>query len=438
MKNILKCIGAFFITIAALWVLLILTSLIPNGKIRTNMFGSAEQYNGADPFYQSAGRNSVTDNYADVILLNVLWNIKSDDAFVSALDTKYYDGDDGVTDRGENYGLFSAVFEDTPPNTDYSRYWHGSVIFIRPLMLLGDVRVVKLAGIIFTLLFLIIDCIMLIKRRQGFAAAALVISFLAVQMYNIRLSLEYMPTVLICLGMLPFFVSLEKRGDVPLSVLSVICGTMTAFFDFLTTETLTILIPIIIIMMIRKNEGRFEGFKSELATSAKCGVSWGGAYLCTFLVKWTAASIVTGENKFIAAIFSAEVRVNGEAEELSPVMQIILAPLANISAMFGGYERVSPTNIIAGLFITAAISAGIFFIFRRGEKGSGKGFAWLMLVLGLMPYLRYIVLNNHSYLHEFFTYRAQAASVLALMGAVWFYTFGAPVPEKKGRKVRRK
>lgn len=438
MKNILKCIGAFFITIAALWALLVLTSLIPNGKIRTNMFGSAEQYNGADPFYQSAGRNTVTDNYADVILLNVLWNIKSDDAFVSSLDTKYYDGDDGVTDRGENYGLFSAVFEDIPPNTDYSRYWHGSVIFIRPLMLLGDVRVVKLAGIIFALLFLIIDCIMLIKRRQGFAAAALVISFLAVQMYNIRLSLEYMPTVLICLGMLPFFVCLEKRGDVPLSVLSVICGTMTAFFDFLTTETLTILIPLIIIMMIRKNEGRFEGFKRELVTSAKCGVSWACAYLCTFLVKWTAASIVTGENKFIAAISSAEVRVNGEAEELSPVMQMIFAPLANISAMFGGYERVRPANIIAGLFITAAISAGIFFIFRRGEKGSGKGFAWLMLVLGLVPYLRYIVLNNHSYLHEFFTYRAQAASVLALMGAVWFYTFGAPLPEKKGRKVRRK
>lgn len=419
-------------------MLLILTSLIPNGKIRTNMFGSAEQYNGAAPFYQSAGRNSVTDNYADVILLNVLWNIKSDDPFVSSLDTKYYDGDDGVTDRGENYGLFSAVFEDTPPNTDYSRYWHGSVIFIRPLMLLGDVRVVKLAGIIFALLFLIIDCIMLIKRGQKFGAAALVISFLAVQMYNIRLSLEYMPTVLICLGMLPFFVCLEKRGDVPLSVLSVICGTMTAFFDFLTTETLTVLIPLIIIMMIRKNEGRFEGFKRELATFAKCGVSWVCAYLCTFLVKWAAASIVTGENKFTAAISSAEVRVNGEAEELSPVMQMILAPLANISAMFGGYERVSPANIIAGLFITAAISAGIFFIFRRGEKGSGKGFVWLMLVLGLVPYLRYIVLNNHSYLHEFFTYRAQAASVLALMGAVWFYTFGAPVPEKNGRKVRRK
>ena len=78
------------------------------------MFGSAEQYNGADPFYQSAGRNTVTDNYADVILLNVLWNIKSDDPFVSSLDTKYYDGDDGVTDRGENYGpLPTPIIPDT-------------------------------------------------------------------------------------------------------------------------------------------------------------------------------------------------------------------------------------------------------------------------------------------------------------------------------------
>lgn len=396
-------------------------------------------YNGVDPFYQSGGMNTAADNYADVILLNVLWNIKSDDPFVSSLDTKYYDGNDGVTDMGENYGLYSAVFEGTPPNTDYSRYWHGSVIFIRPLMLITDVRGVKLAGFIFALLLLLIDCIMLIKKGQGFGAAALVISFFAVQMYNIRLALEYMPTVLVCLGMLPFFVSLEKKGDVTLSVLSVICGTMTAFFDFLTSETLTILIPVIIIMIIRKKDGRFESFKTGLTTSAKCGISWACAYLCTFLAKWTAASLVTGENKFAAAITSAEVRLNGEAEELSPVMQIILAPLANISAMFGGYERVSSANIMGGLFVTAVLSAGIYFIFRRGEKGSGKGFPQLMLILGLLPYLRYIVLNNHSYLHCFFTYRAQAAAVLALMAAVWFCTFGAPVPEKKkGGKVRRK
>ena len=38
---------------------------------------SAEYYNGIDPFYQKSGRTSVADNYADVILLNVLWNRKS-------------------------------------------------------------------------------------------------------------------------------------------------------------------------------------------------------------------------------------------------------------------------------------------------------------------------------------------------------------------------
>ena len=38
----------------------------------------------------------------------------------------------------------------------------------------------------------------------------------------------------------------------------------------------------------------------------------------------------------------------------------------------------------------------------------------LYLTLGLIPYVRYLVLHNHSIIHSFFTYRAQAATVLAI------------------------
>ena len=36
-------------------------------------------------------------------------------------------------------------------------------------------------------------------------------------------------------------------------------------------------------------------------------------------------------------------------------------------------------------------------------------------VLGLVPYVRYLVLHNHAWLHCFFTYRAQLATVLAVV-----------------------
>ena len=35
-------------------------------------------------------------------------------------------------------------------------------------------------------------------------------------------------------------------------------------------------------------------------------------------------------------------------------------------------------------------------------------------IVGLIPYARYLVLHNHSYLHCFFTYRAQIATILAM------------------------
>ena len=37
-----------------------------------------------------------------------------------------------------------------------------------------------------------------------------------------------------------------------------------------------------------------------------------------------------------------------------------------------------------------------------------------MLLVGIIPYIRYLVLANHSYLHCFFTFRAQFATVMAL------------------------
>ena len=39
----------------------------------------------------------------------------------------------------------------------------------------------------------------------------------------------------------------------------------------------------------------------------------------------------------------------------------------------------------------------------------------LYALVGLIPYMRYVVLHNHSYLHYFFTYRAQMATILAIL-----------------------
>lgn len=134
---------------------------------------------------------------------------------------------------------------------------------------------------------------------------------------------------------LPLYILLEQN-DGALSILAVISGVMIAFFDFLTCETLTILIPLLIVFIMRKQDDRLPRLRSNLLLTLKCGAAWGLSYAGMFLVKWSAASLVTGENIFITALTSAEVRIAGEAEQLSPVEQFFLAPAANISTLFGG------------------------------------------------------------------------------------------------------
>ncbi|MGN1148681.1 MAG: hypothetical protein ACI4TB_09680, partial [Lachnospiraceae bacterium] len=74
------CAGVFALTLAVLAGLLVLTSCIPNESIKERLLDSALSYQQQEPYvFGENGRfNGITDNYADAILLNVLWNIRSD------------------------------------------------------------------------------------------------------------------------------------------------------------------------------------------------------------------------------------------------------------------------------------------------------------------------------------------------------------------------
>ena len=424
MKKILSHLAVFCATLICLWTILILSSCIPNTAIKDNMVKSAVHYNENDPF--AFGKyntyNSVADNYADSILLNVLWNIKSNSPFVSSIDTKYYNGED----YGENWGLYQSL-NGTAPNTDYTRYWHGSVAFIRPLLVFTDVNGVRNISFAVLIILVAMTLFILMSQKHYFAAAALCISMIGIQFWNIRLSLEYIPAFMVCFSLCPFYIILEKKNDCYLTLLSVIGGVMIAFFDFLTVETISLLVPLVLVFIVRADDNRLGNFKENFLLSAKCGFCWVISYTMTFIVKWSAASAITGENKFITALSAAEVRLY-DGTQMPLYKQIPSAILANLSTIFGGTERIKISSVILGITVTALIMGSIFLLFRKKEKNISATFT--LLIMALIPYIRYMVLNNHSYLHEFFTYRAQITVILCLLAILWYNTELCIQPKK--------
>lgn len=436
-KKILRNIGIFAAVLCLFWGLLVLTSMIPNESIKKNLQKSEEFYKSAEAFSFEQGKkmHTVSDNYADAILLNILWNIDSENPVLTSLDTKYCDGGD----YGVNWGLHQAL-NGKQANCDYSRYWHGSVIFLRPLFLFTDVQGIKLIGLAVVLLLAVCNLLLLLKKKQYFVAASFAISLLCIHIWDVRLALEYLPAFLVSLTMCLLFLWLEEKGEDTLLMLSVISGVSIAFFDFLTSETLAILLPLILVVLVRWQDGRLGTFRENLTWMLHCICVWGISYVMTFLVKWTAASAATGENKFLSAIRSAGVRFAGTSQEenLPLLQQIPYAVFANLSTLFGGEKRVDFGNILIGLLVAVLIFGGGYYLLHGKEKQ--KDVTCTVLVLGAVPYLRYLVLNNHSYLHEFFTYRAQAVTVIALCAVVWcnreprIFTQKKQVKKKGGRK----
>ena len=436
MKKILLHIGVFVGTLLFLWLLLFLSALIPNDNIKDNILESSIYYSDRQPyqFPENGKLNGVEDNYADAILLGVLWNMDSEDAFVTSLDTKYYDGDE----RGENYGLYASI-NGYEANVDYSRYWHGSVTFIRPLLVFTTVDNIEIISFCVFLALLMVVCAILVKKKCGWIAGILLISLACVHIWNIRLSLEYMPAFIVAMLMSILFLLMEKKGDTYVTVLSVVSGVMVSFYDFLTTETVTILIPLALVFMLRAREERLGTTKENIVLTVKSGLAWGIAYVTCFAAKWIIASAVTGENKIVDSLSSAKERFNGvEAEEnITAFQEFLYAIPANISTAFGGKTRVDAGYVAGGIILFGLIVGSVFYLFSAKKKN--KEIALVLLFIGLLPYVRFAVLNNHSYLHEFFTYRAQCVFVFSLLGMIYFnIEFGKSSAVKKRGKRRKR
>lgn len=418
--------------LAVLWLMLVLASMIPNAALKENMEQSALSYREKEAFsFEGSHRlNAVSDNYADAILLNISWNMGVGSPLTASLDTKYYDGDE----QGESVGLYLAVTDArVEPNTGYTRYWHGSAAFVRLMHLVTDVRGMKLGGAVTVCLLVIITAFVLIRLGHASLALALLASLATVQIWNIRLSLEYQPVFIICFLLTPLYLWLERRDDWYLTLLSAAGGVLTAFFDFLTAETVVILVPLILVVAVREAEGRLEDFRENMRLFFSCGVFWLAAYGGTFLTKWTAASFVTGENQFRTAVLSAGERFGGslagEGPE-NPLLRLPAAVAANLTALGGGEARVEPLCAVGVLVLAVAAAGSVWYLFREpGRKDvAGK----LLLLSGGLVFLRYLVLSNHSYLHAFFTYRALLSPALAL------YAWMALLISSRGKKGRRR
>lgn len=408
--------AVFVSLLLSLYLLLVLSATVPNSAIRGNMRQSAAFHANAKHYDISEDGvfQNISDNHADQMWLNIGWNMGNGNPFLSALNTRYYDG----LEHGPAAGLYLSVVLGKEANADYTRYWHGTAGILRFLHIFTDIHGIKTFGMLCLLLLIAKTFWALFRRGYPELGLCLLAALFWVQVWNLRLSVEYLPSFLVCFGLCPAFLRLEQRGDFYLNILGVISGTLTAFFDFLTTETVTILLPLILVIAIRSRERRLGSPRQVLTMLLHCGACWLLAYAGTFAVKWIAVSLATGENHILAALYSADQRISGTVTvgQITKKPGMLMSVAANLSVLFQGTSRTEYRLVIICLM---AVGIVIFLLCRfnrvRQKLHPGTGF---LLMLGSIVLLRYSILANHSYKHAFFTYRALVSTILAVLSAL--------------------
>ncbi len=411
-RTILVCLICWAAVLAVAFGLLCAAAAVPRSSIKDNLMQSSKKLASQSPHGTTLGStyHSIQDNYADAVLLGVAANMSSDDVLRSTLDTKYYD--DGF---GPAVGI-QATLTGREANTDYTRYWHGSLVLIRPLLAVTDINGIRITGSVIISLLLVLDCFLLIRRKNIAACVILAVSAILVQIWFVFTSLEYMTVFIVMLAVMPLFIRFAQNARM-LAVISAGTGTLTAFADFLTAETLTLLVPLTIAFFITAQKGEKPDNKKSLATAAACGAAWGGAYLLTFAAKWFAASAVLGRNVSDIAVSAAAQRISGMGDDIASPIELFFSSFgANLSML----SPVSSKINVAAIAIWLALFAGVCIFLKRRDTKLHSLSKPTMIIIACLPLLRFGVLMNHSYLHNYFTYRALMPSIMALLGLMYY------------------
>jgi len=378
--------------------LLTFVCAIPKDYLRENVQSSAEYLCEKAPFFHLNKNDfaSRIDRYADAILLNIAWSADEQAPFLSALCGAYYQNEA----ENENTNLLYAVSDNAEPTYDYMRYWHGSLVVLRPLLILFSVKEIYVLGAATLLVFLGIAAYSIYRSYDKSVFWAFMISVLISSLWYVPFSLEYMPTFLIAFLAVPVTVAVQKKCPGKLGYLFFTLGSLTAYTDFLTTETITCLLPLVLVLLA-----------DSKSNYIKSGLLWFSGYSTTWFSKWFLYSVFTGKNGLTDALAQTAYRTGGEVAADGLFAQIFGALLRNLRCLFPFSLFKDPAGSVISVVVLICIGMVYFLIKKQKNMPSIVPVLWL---IGSIPYIRYAFLSNHAFIHYFFTYRAQFVSVFCL------------------------
>lgn len=333
------------------------------------------------------------------------------DPFITPLESPFYY--DSVSSNSE--ALEKAMQEGA--NTGYPRYWHGYLVLLKPLLILFDIKEIRLLfqTAFFISLAVLIGLWSCWHGRKGIAASvALVASIILLGGADATATLPiFFSFIIAVLSMIAVTVLMKKssKAELAQNLISIflITGACTVYFDFFDNPILTLCFPLSAIVVFSTD--RFS-MRKMLKLLVICSLVWAVGYGCVWFAKWALATAFTDRNVIQEAVSQAAFRtgIDESAQEYGS------SPLLAIA------ENLQVLGFVKWLLFVAFAIAAIALVIeacKAFRAPQAKPVLVKMLFLGaisLIPFLWFLVVSNHSYIHAgIISYRNMVVSFYCLL-----------------------
>ncbi len=395
------------LTLAVLFVLLLGAFALPGGPVRANIARSVPLLQAEGLYPEFFGfKLFQMDNYTDTVMLFEAAAADETDPLTAMMTATAYNVDNFETLpddlaaylEARQQGLTGAETGLEP--FSYARYWHGYLIWLRPLLLVltyGQVRIVQyLVWIV-----LIGALLWRLWRVCGWRPAVwFALSQAAVTAFFAPHQVQFFTCFAVgyaaCLWVLA-----KPRTAAALAVGLVAVGACTAFLDLLVTPILTLGLPLTVWLL----DPRTPGGSSPRRCGAVLGgaVCWGGGYGLCWACKWALAGLITGQNVLGDALHQAAVRTSADT------WHGIELTWPNIFRFV--YDTLNGKGLFWPLVAVLVLALVAVALCVRDRRALARALPLLLAALSAPAWLA--LLRTHSIQHGWFTWRSLGVTVFA-------------------------
>ncbi len=417
-KRFLRQIVILLVTPIVGLLSLYLVHKLPTEMMREHVYWSMDLI--ADEFEDETVvrgyRATLTGNFTDCLMLeHAIYDHKDHSDLEQVLHMyraeSFYDpSDPDGWQPGESLRDY-VNFVPATREVEYGRYWHGYLVFLKPLLLITGVGSVRMLFSALQLLLTVWIVVLMTEKRMKHEAVGFAFSlpfmFFISTFASMSLSICFYLVQVSMIVMLKNEGGIEKRAAWP--ELFLLIGMATSYFDFLTYPVVTLGFPMTLYYLIKmKNEKEASEKKKTGALIGELlilSAEWGSGYGFMWAAKWLIAALLGHKGLIKDAVDTVFVRLQS-AEGVSrgtgffKVVRLNMGPFLNWGYFLLGIVGLT----IAIVFILRNIN------FRKIEYG----YVLIFFLIALYPFIWYLLLENHSEQHFVYTCRNLAVTVFAL------------------------